>query len=317
MIVLASISGFVQYLVDGFINGSSYGLVGLSFGLVVAVTGRFHFAWATAYAVVGFFAAYIANHTGVPVVPAIIIALVGGALFNILVETLIYRPVARRAAAQALLAIFVASFGVTIAVPNLIAWIVGTGSAGGESLNWISSRALHVGKITFTVLDVITVATVWACGVATWGLLKFSSLGRRIRAVQVNPGMAEAVGIDSGRTYLVVFTISAWLGGVAALLAAMRNTATANMGLTPVFYAFVVAFAAGLGRSPLRVMAVGAAIGVVEGASAQVLNVQWQQVVVFAILLVYLVVKAARVWRPSLFQIRGTWRSPAGVAGGG
>jgi branched-subunit amino acid ABC-type transport system permease component len=64
-------------------------------------------------------------------------------------------------------------------------------------------------------------------------------------------------------------------------------------------------------------MAVGAAIGVVEGASAQVLNVQWQQVVVFAILLVYLVVKAARVWRPSLFQIRGTWRSPAGVAGGG
>src|SRR3954447_15377461 len=110
MFVLASFSGFIQYVVDGFINGSSYGLVGLSFGLVVAVTGRFHFAWATSYALAGFFAAYLANHTGVPVVPAIILALIGAAVFNCLCEAAVYRPVEKRAGAQALLAIFVASF---------------------------------------------------------------------------------------------------------------------------------------------------------------------------------------------------------------
>src|SRR4051794_10642596 len=117
MFVLASFSGFIQYVVDGFINGSSYGLLGLSFGLVVAVTGRFHFAWATAYAIVGFFTAYIVNHTGVPVVPAVLIAMLGGALFNCFAEVAVYRPVASRAGAQALLAVFVASFGLTIAVP--------------------------------------------------------------------------------------------------------------------------------------------------------------------------------------------------------
>src|SRR3954449_2808267 len=103
MLVIASVSGFAQYVVDGFINGSAYGLVGLSFGLVVAVTGRFHFAWAVAYALTGFFAAYIANHTGVPAVPAVIIALLGAALFNCFCEVAIYRPVERRAGAQALL----------------------------------------------------------------------------------------------------------------------------------------------------------------------------------------------------------------------
>jgi|SRR5581483_9837582 branched-chain amino acid transport system permease protein len=313
MVVVASISGFIQYVVDGFINGSAYGLVGLSFGLIVAVTGRFHFAWATAYALAGFFAAYIANHTGLPVVPSIIVALIGAAVFNCLCEVAVYRPVQSRAGAQALLAIFVASFGLTIAVPNIITWIVGNNSAGGETLTWIHSHPLHVGKVTFTVLDVVQVATLWACGVATWALLRFSALGRRIRAVQVNPGMAEAVGIDSGNTYLIVFVISAVLGGVAALFTSMQFTGTVSMGLTPVFYAFVVAFAAGLGRSPLRVMAVGAAIGIVEGASAQVLNVQWQQVVVFGILLIYLVFKAARVWRPSLFQFRSPLRLPVGA----
>jgi len=317
MVVFASVSGFIQYLVDGFINGSAYGLVGLSFGLIVAVTGRFHFAWATSYALAGFFSAYIANESGMPVVPAVIIGLLIAAAFNCVCEVGVYRPVEKRAGTQALLAIFVASFGITIAVPNLLTYIVGSDAAGGQNLTWIQPHTLHIGAITFGVLDVVAVVTMWLCVVGTWALLRFSALGRRIRAVQVNPGMAEAVGIDSGRTYLIVYVISALLGGVAALFASMRFTATVNMGLTPVFYAFVVAFAAGLGRSPLRIMAVGAAIGMVEGAGAQVLNVQWQQVVVFAILLIYLIVKAARVWRPSLFEVRAPARRPAPAAGAG
>lgn len=312
MIALASVSGFVQYVIDGLINGSGYGLIGLSFGLIVAVTGRFHFAWATSFGLVGFFSAYIANTTGIPLVPSIIIGFAFGVVFNVLAETLVYRPVERRAGSQALLAIFVASFGLTIAVPNLITWLVGSAAAGGQNITWISNSAHNVGGVTFTTLEVAYVAAAWACGIGTWALLKYSALGRRIRAVQVNPGMSEAVGINSGGVCLTVYVISALLGGVAAIFTTMRFTATPDMGLTPVFYAFVVAFAAGLGRSPIRIMVVGTAIGIVEGASAQVLNVQWQQVVVFAILLIYLIFKAARAWRPGLFQLRPPARS--GVA---
>ena len=314
MIALASITGFIQYCVDGFINGSSYGLIGISFGLIVVVTGRFHFAWATSYAIAGFFAAYIADTTSIPVVPAILIGIAGAVVFNIGCEVAVYRPVERRAGDNSLLAIFVASFGLTIAVPNLITWIVGSTPASGENLNWISSATHSIGGVTFTTLEVVWVIAMWTFAVGHWLLLKYSSLGRRIRAVQVNPGMAEAVGINSGSIFLAVFAISAILGGVAAVFFAMQYTATANMGLTPVFYAFVVAFAAGLGSSPIRIMVVGALIGIIEGASAQWLNVQWQQVVVFAVLLIYLIGKAARAWRPSLFQFRAP-RRPTGASG--
>jgi branched-chain amino acid transport system permease protein len=303
MVVLASVTSVAQYAVDGLINGSAYGLLGLSFGLVIAVTGRFHFAWAAAYALGGFLAAYLNSNSGLPPVPAIVIGLAAATAFNVAAELFVYRPVVARAGSQALLSVFVASFGLTIAVPNLITWIVGTNASGGQTLVWISTRTLNIGKVTFIVLDVVSVAVVWLCGIAVWALLRYTAMGRRIRAVQVNPEMAQAVGISADRTYLVVFVLSALLGGVAAMFTSMRYTATPNMGLTPVFYAFVVAFAAGLGRSPLRIMVIGTLIGIVEGVSAQVLNVSWQQVVVFAILLIYLVFKAANTWRPGLLRV--------------
>jgi branched-subunit amino acid ABC-type transport system permease component len=298
--VLASATTLLQHGVDGLINGSAYGLLGLSFGLVVAVSGRFHFAWAAAYTIAGFFAAYLASHSGVPPVPAIVVSIFGAIVFNLLLESLLYRPIAIRAGPAALLGIFVASFGVTIAVGNAITWAVGT-TNNTQTLTWISTSTLHIGRIVFTVLDVVWVASVWACGLATWALLRYTPLGRRIRAVQVNPEMSEAVGINAERIYLIVFALSALLGGWAAVLTSMKYAGTPTMGLTPVFYAFVVAFTAGLGRSPLRIMLVGTAIGIVEGLTGEYLSVEWQEVVVFGILLIYLVFKAAAAWRPSLF----------------
>lgn len=301
MLVLASLTGFIQYLVDGFINGSAYGLLGLSFGLIVAVTGRFHFAWAASYAIAGFFAAWLASEQGFSPVIAIIVSISGAILFSCLCEATLYRLIANRLGEQALLAIFVASFGLTIAVGNAITWIVGT-AAGSEVFPWISTDRVTVGQIGFTKLDIVWVASVWGLGISTWALLKFTPLGRRIRAVQVNTGMSESVGIHPNRTYIVVFAIASLLGGWAAVLTAMKYAATPTMGLTPVFYAFVVAFAAGLGRSPIRIMIVGALLGMVEGGSAQFIDLNWQQVVVFAILLIYLIFKAAYAWRPRMFH---------------
>ena len=304
MTTLASITTFLDFAIDGVVNGSAYGLMGLSFGLIVAVTTRFHFAWAIGYTIAGFFTAYLVNHNGLPVVVALTIALAGAALFSVVVEALVYRPIAARTGANALLAVFVASFGITIAGQALIRLAVfgGTG-AGNESLTWIAETPIRIGDIGFTSLDLISVIVVWACAAALWGALRFSGMGRRIRAVEVNPGMAQAVGIRTEHIYLLVFVIASLLAGVVAVFDTMRSAANPNMGLTPVFYAFVVAFAAGLGRSPLWIMAVGTALGVVEAVSAEFVSVAWQQVVVFGVLLLLLVFRAGNAWRPNLIRL--------------
>lgn len=304
MTTLASITTFLDFAIDGVVNGSAYGLMGLSFGLIVAVTTRFHFAWAIGYTICGFFTAYLVNHSGVPVVAALMIGMAGAALFSAVVELLVYRPIADRTGSNALLAVFVASFGITIAGQALIRLAVfgGTG-AGNESLTWIAETPIRIGDIGFTALDLISVIAVWVCAAAVWASLRYSGMGRRIRAVEVNTGMAQAVGIRTERTYVLVFVIASLLASVVAVFDAMRSAANPNMGLTPVFYAFVVAFAAGLGRSPLWIMAVGTALGVIEAVSAEFVSVAWQQVVVFGVLLLLLVVRAGRAWRPDVFRL--------------
>jgi branched-chain amino acid transport system permease protein len=304
MATLASITTLVDFAIDGIVNGSAYGLMGLSFGLIVAVTGRFHFAWAIGYTLCGFLTAYVVNHNGVPIVAAILIGMGAAALFSVAVEFLVYRPIAYRTGSQALLAIFVASFGITIAGQALIelAFFGGTG-AGNETLMWIAENPIRVGGVGTTSLDVISVAVVWGCAVAIWGALRYTGMGRRIRAVEVNTGMARAVGIRTERVFLLVFVLASVLASVVALFDTMRGAANPTMGLTPVFYAFVVAFAAGLGSSPLRIMVVGTALGVVEAISAEFVSVKWQQVVVFGLLVLLLVIRALRTWRPDLFRL--------------
>jgi len=303
MTTLASITTFIDFAIDGVVNGSAYGLMGVSFGLIVAVTTRFHFAWAIGYAICGFFTAYVVNHSGIPVLPAIVIGMAAAALFSAACEALVYRPIAARTGSNALLAVFVASFGITIAGQALIRLLVfgGTG-AGNESLTWIAESPIRIGDVGLTSLDLISVVVVWACAAALWGSLRYTGMGRRIRAVEVNTGMAKAVGIRTERAYVLVFVIASLLAGVVALFDTMRSAANPEMGLTPVFYAFVVAFAAGLGRSPLWIMAVGTALGVVEGVSAEFVSVKWQQVVVFGLLLLLLVVRAGQAWRPDIFR---------------
>lgn len=291
-----------QFAVDGFINGAFYGVIGLSFGLIVAVTGRFHFAWAVAFAITGYFAAYLINHNGMAIMVAVLIGLAGAILFSVLLELFVYRPVARRAGPNALLAVFVASFGVTIAGQALIRLIVNA-RIFSEPLNWISIESHETAGVTYTSVDVWAVIVFWTCAVLTWALLRFSPLGRQIQAVRVNPRMAEAVGIRTRNIYVIVFVIGTLLGGIAALFYAMDNAATPEMGTQPIFYAFVVAFLAGLGTSPLWIMCVGTALGVVEGLSAQVFSPQWQTVVVFAIMLILLVIKAANAWKPTVFRV--------------
>lgn len=300
----ASLTTFIDFALDGIVNGSAYGLMGLSFGLIVAVTTRFHFAWAIGYTIAGFFTAYLVNHSGVPVLPAFVIAMAGAALFSAVVEMFVYRPIAARTGANALLAVFVASFGITIAGQALIRLAVfgGTG-AGNESLAWIAETPIRIGSVGITTLDAISVVVVWSCAAAVWLILRRSGTGRRIRAVEVNPGMAQAVGIRTEHVYVLVFVLASVLASVVALFDTMRSAANPNMGLTPVFYAFVVAFAAGLGRSPLWVMAVGTALGVVEAVSAEFVSVAWQQVVVFGVLFVLLLLRAANAWRPTVFRL--------------
>src|SRR5262245_58963116 len=108
MVLAVTLETFKQLTASGIINGASYGLLGVGFALILGVTGRFHFAFGFFYALTCYFLYTLSEQWGWPFWPSAAIALVGVTILGMANEAFIYRPLAARAGATALLAIFVA-----------------------------------------------------------------------------------------------------------------------------------------------------------------------------------------------------------------
>ncbi len=274
-----------QLAVNGFINGTAYGLLGVSFGLVLHTTGRFHFAYAFTYTIAAFYAADLTEN-GTNLWLAIAIGIALGTVIGVLMERLVYRPLAAGSGDLALLTIFVASLGLSIVGENAIRLI--WSDAPSKQLTGLDVSGINVGSVHFTSVDVLSVCVIWALVVLLTLILRYTRTGRVVRAVRVNPTMAQVVGINPARVYLLVFAVASLLAGVLACLAGLKFAAVPDMGFRPVFYAFVVAFLAGARRSVLTTAFIGVGLGLVESLSGLWLSSQWSSLVVFAVLFLYL-----------------------------
>lgn len=113
-----------QLAVAGIINGSFYALVGAGFGLILGVTGRFHYAFALVFTLAAYITSVLETPAGLPAPLAIAGGLLAAVILGVAIEHIVYRPLARASGALSLLTIFISSLGLTIAGINLItlAW---------------------------------------------------------------------------------------------------------------------------------------------------------------------------------------------------
>jgi branched-chain amino acid transport system permease protein len=289
-----------QAVVSGIIAGSSYALLGVAFALILGVTGRFHFAFATTYTFSAYVAAVVLGSWGLPLLPACLVGLLVGIVLGVAIEALVYRPLAARAGDNALLGVFVAALGIVIGGENFIRLVWGNDA---RNMGGFPDHTYTIANINFTRVELTMVVVSVVLVVALAQLLNRSIVGQQIRAVRGNPGMAQAIGVDVRRVFLLVFAIGSLLAGVAAVFDGIRFAAAPDMGNTPVFYAFVVAFVAGVERSPIVVGAVGLGIGVVESVSTLWVSDNLSALTVFGLLLLWLTV---RVLPQAVRQLSGS-----------
>jgi len=275
-----------QLAVAGVVNGSFYALLGVGFGIILGVTGRFHYAFALVFTLAAFVTSTLESAAGWPAALAAAAGLVVAALLGVAIERFIYRPLALFSGPLSLLTVFISSLGVTIAGVNLITLIW---SAESRTLTLVPLISLQAGDVTFTSLDLFLVATTWALIAALALLLRATDLGRAIRAARGNPALARIMGTDPGRIYLVVFAIGSVLCGTAGILNGARFAVLPDMGDRPVVFAFVVAFLGGTHRSPFVIGIAGLFIGLVESLSGYWVTPQWTSLVVFTVLFAYLI----------------------------
>jgi len=267
------------------VNGMQYALLGVAFALVFGVTGRFHFAFAFVYAATAYAASLLQEAWSGQVWLPLLLALLIGAVLGALCEIVVYRPVVRGSTGGSLLTVFVGALGLTIVGTNLISLLFGSGSRGLVQLG-STTHVLGQASISDLELGATLLAVALVLGLAA--LLRWTPVGRTIRAVRSNPALATIMDLKVERVYVLVFAIGSVLAGVAALVAGIRFAVTPDMGTRPVLFAFVVAFLGGTARSPIVVGAAGLALGLVESLSRIWLTSQWSALVVFVVLFGYL-----------------------------
>src|SRR5262249_43899842 len=114
--------------------------------------------------------------------------------------------------------------------------------------------------------------------------------GKAIQALSSNPDLADVVGIDVGRLYLVVFAVGSALAGVAAALLSLDLGVRPGIGFTVILFASISMIIGGVGHLPGAALG-GFLLGLLQSLSVWFLPLAWQDVVVFGLLFLFLLLR--------------------------
>ncbi|MCW2540346.1 MAG: branched-chain amino acid transporter permease [Frankiales bacterium] len=281
----------IQYgttLVTGITNGLDYAVLGVTFGLIFFTTGRFHFAYGLFYGLAGMLCSWGNNVHGWSLPFAIIIGILAATIGGMLTELIVYRAFDRRAPGLSLLGIFIASLGLVVAGEATMYLFFD--ESPSYFIDIFNSRTFSMGKVP---LPEVKLATAIFCIVVLGGLAFMrsrTSAGRKMRAVEANPVLAQTYGIKVKRVYLLVFAIGSAVAGVLGVLYSSTYAATPTMGDATIIYAFVVAFL-GRGRGPIFNGMIGLALGILEALIGQWFGLVLRNLAVFLVLFIFIALR--------------------------
>ena len=284
-----------QLLISGFVIGSLYALLGVSFGLVYQTSKIFHLAGAIPLAVAGYGAVWSAKKLHFGTWLSLTFGLVASVLAGSLILLFGYFPLIHRKAP--LLSLFLISLGLSVAFPNMLQIIFGVSNQPLEVYDGKGNLSVpfvnHVyksGFLTITQLNIAQVVISWIVVGVILFVIKKTALGRSVTALRTNPTMAAAVGINTRVVYLVVFAMSSLLMGIAGELVTTQFVANPTMGLQWTLIGFIAVFFGGI--SSLGGSATGGLIlGLLSSLSGIWLDSQYAPIVVFSILFLTLLIR--------------------------
>jgi branched-chain amino acid transport system permease protein len=275
----------LQQGINGIVVGSLYVLVALGLTLIYGVLVQINFAHAD-IVTLGAFAAYFFTHTvGGSYLASIAIALAVGAALGWLMNFVIFAPLRERG--NELLPL-IATIGVSIMLQNtMLAWF---GPIPYAFETPYSNDVVRVAGIFFTVQSVLIIVV----STATIGLLyvfmKFTFLGKALRAVSQDRETAGLMGINPNQLIMLTFVIASALAGMGGAMLGPVLVLNPFAGTTVIVKAFAIVIIGGFGNVEGTIIA-GLLVGLIESYTTQFLDPGLIDIVVFALLLLTLAVR--------------------------
>ncbi len=271
-------------MLNGIVVGSLYALLGVSFTAIFAPTGIFHFMHASVYIYAGYFLYQFAVGWGLPLWASIFGAVLLAGIMGVLMERLIYSPLREMGAGK--MEMLLSSFGGYVVLRNVIL-LVWKSDPRTVQIPDVLKNGVPIGLLTFTPLDVITVVT---CGAAIGGVIlfiRYTKMGRAMRAVENDPVGATITGISTARVRYASFFLGSILVSVAATFVVLDKGLEPTIGVNAVLVATVAMIVGGVGSYSGAALA-GFMLGVVENIGIWQIPSEWKATITFAVLALFI-----------------------------
>ncbi len=249
----------IESFVSQFISGISVGLVlfliaaGLS--LIFGTMKILNLAHGTFFMMGSFLCFAFTNmfaNAGGSFWWALLLAPITVAVLGGFVEVLLLR----RIYSQDMLYQYILTFALILIFGDVLKYVFGV-SFKTIAVPWPLTGSIAFLGMSFPIYNIFLIICGMAIFAALLALMRYTELGRIVRAVTLNRDMANALGINVPRVYTGVFMLGCYLAGLAGALMPPMSVVALGADMHVIIECFIIVVIGGLGSLP------GAFIGAV------------------------------------------------------
>jgi branched-chain amino acid transport system permease protein len=275
----------LQLVISGVAQGCIYGLIALGFVLIYKATETVSFAQGELMMLGAFSALVSMTLLGLPYWVAVLCSVVLMALFGVLLERIVIRPIL----GQPAFSIVMLTIGIGYVARGLITMIPGLGTDTQALPVPYKDEIWNVGGLVLNVEHMVVIGATGVLCVLLFALFRYSKLGIAMQAASQNQLAAYYMGIPVQRLNGIAWGLAAAVAAIAGLLLAPITFVHANMGFIGL-KAFPAAVVGGFGSLPGAIVG-GLVIGMVESFSGFYLPDGVKDIAAYVVVLIMLMVK--------------------------
>jgi branched-chain amino acid transport system permease protein len=275
------VNTIIQLVISGLLIGSIYALMSIGLTLIFGVLRVVNFAHGE-FLMIAMYAAWaFSKLLGLnPYVAAIAVV---PAMF--LFGALVYRLVIGSALEKPHLVVVFATMGLSIFLQNIALMAM---TADLRDVPPIFGRSISIGHVFIKGELLLGFIITLACTIALQWVIKYTFLGKAIRATVQDGEAAKLMGIAVPRIFLITFATGSALVGLAACVMLPLFSVFPTVGLNFVLIAFVIVVLGGMGSIEGALLG-GFCVGVVQSVGSYYVAPAFGQLFFFVLFLLVMI----------------------------
>jgi len=284
---------FLKLLLSGTAKGSIYALMALGYTMVYGIIQLINFAHGEIYMIGGFTAlimgGFFFSHgmpVGLVLFLSVLLAIVYAAAYGFTIEKIAYQPLREKPRLSAL----ISAIGVSIVLQNFVLLAQTEKFLPFPSylpeFSWLKPFKEYINSTQLIILAVTAIIMVLLTM-----LIKFTRMGKAMRATAQDMHMAQLVGVDVNQVISLTFIIGSALAAVGGvLICSYMGQINYYVGFVAGIKAFVAAVLGGIGSIPGAVLG-SFVLGWTESFGTGYISSDYEDAFAFIILILILVIK--------------------------